>query len=321
MNATGTAPPRHCATLLTHVDDGRMRTSLCSGLQKTLLTLLEAHSPGHLANDRAWRQLAHRHGKDPTVTTIPGLLAAVESQERAEAPQPPGLAVALRPYQRQALGFMLDAEAPKGAGHFWSELPLPAQGAGGAAAGGSAAAAPAAPPAPPAPPPSALYFSPLLSSLTRDVPVVLKGGILAEESAHGGRGWEEGAGRGAGGSWSDLNAGMTPTPPPPPPPLARPPVGLGKTVICLALTLAAPMSAAERKEKAAAHKKAVEEAPSAKAAKSLVLPSHATLVVCMVSIVGQWMDEARSKLATGAGAPALKIASACRAPAAPCAPG
>lgn len=175
----GAAAHRHCRTLLCSGGDGRHATS-CAPLHQTITTLLEASSPGHRANAAVWRELEFKHGKDPSVSSTQGLLAAVESQERGEAPQPPGLAVQLRPYQRQALGFMLEAENTRGAGHFWSELPLPPQHTPG---GGAASASPAGDDEEAPPHPRALFFSPMLTRLTRDAPAVLEGGLLCEESA------------------------------------------------------------------------------------------------------------------------------------------
>lgn len=43
-----------------------------------------------------------------------GLLKDLESNGYSEAEQPPGLTVPLRPYQRQSLQFMLDAEHREG---------------------------------------------------------------------------------------------------------------------------------------------------------------------------------------------------------------
>lgn len=47
-------------------------------------------------------------------TTFAGLLRDLESNGYDEAAQPPGLSVPLRPYQRQSLQFMLDAEQRDG---------------------------------------------------------------------------------------------------------------------------------------------------------------------------------------------------------------
>ncbi len=97
---------QHCRQILAVSADGpgdrySSGSGVAAALRETLNTLLERDSPNHAANARAWRELEYRHGRDPSVITIPGLLSAVESQERSEAPQPPGLNVQLRPYQRQ----------------------------------------------------------------------------------------------------------------------------------------------------------------------------------------------------------------------------
>ncbi len=64
--------------------------------------------------------------------------------------------------------------------------------------------------------------------------------------------------------------------------------------------LAAPQSAAEKAAKAAKYAAELAAAGSSTIARKAVkIPSGGTLVVCMVSIVGQWLDEARSKLAEG----------------------
>ena len=244
--AVSTAP-QHCQPLFSEGSDAPSRYGASSGpaasLRETLNTLLERDSPNHASNARAWRELEYRHGRDPSVITIPGLLAAVEAQERAEAPQPPGLSVQLRPYQRQALRFMLDAENLEGAGHFWSELPMP-PAAGGA--GGSAG---------PSPDDDKAWFSPMLNRLTRERPARCAGGMLSSE------------------------------------------MGLGKTVISLACVLAAPQAPAVTAAKAAAYAAEVVAAPSAAAKKRVLIPTHATLVVCAVSLVGQWCAEAKDKLA------------------------
>jgi hypothetical protein len=171
---------QHCRPLFAASADGPGDRHSAGGgtamaLRETLNTLLERESPNHAANARAWRELEHRHGRDPSVTTIPGLLAAVEAQERPEAPQPPGLNVQLRPYQRQALRFMIDAEQVVGAGPMWSELPLLAGGA--VASGSSAAAAPADDEG------DRVWFSPLLNRLSREAPTVVAGGMLSSEMA------------------------------------------------------------------------------------------------------------------------------------------
>jgi hypothetical protein len=107
-------PSSHSAT-----DDGAM------SLRETLDALWMAHSAAHAANDATWRALERAHGSDAQVCTLPGLLNAVEAQERPEAAQPPGLTVQLRPYQRQSLRFMLDAEQDMSRDVIWCERTLP----------------------------------------------------------------------------------------------------------------------------------------------------------------------------------------------------
>lgn len=69
---------------------------------------------------RSWRRKANTH----TVRTPDDLLNLVEATEMEEAPQPPGLAVTLRPYQLQSLGFMQRAETWGGSLHqgVWFQL-------------------------------------------------------------------------------------------------------------------------------------------------------------------------------------------------------
>ena len=162
---------QHCLPLFAVSADGPGErysghgSGTAAALRETMNTLLERDSPNHATNARAWRELEYRFGRDPSVLTINGLLAAVESQERHEAPQPPGLSVQLRPYQRQALSFMLDAEKLEGAGHFWSECPLPAASGAGSSSGRAAA----------------VWFSPMLNRLTREEPARCAGGMLSSE--------------------------------------------------------------------------------------------------------------------------------------------
>lgn len=53
-----------------------------------------------------------------------GLLQLLETGEAPESQQPPGLTVSLRPYQRQSLKFMQDAEACQGGfgSHLWVKI-------------------------------------------------------------------------------------------------------------------------------------------------------------------------------------------------------
>jgi hypothetical protein len=88
----------------------------------------------------------------------------------------------------------------------------------------------------------------------------------------------------------------------------------GKTVVTLALILAnpptaAPAAGAAGTAAAAGAAGAAGAAASGSASASVtpagMVPSSATLVVCAVSLVGQWIAEAKDKLASGPSA--LKI--------------
>ena len=52
--------------------------------------------------------------------------------------------------------------------------------------------------------------------------------------------------------------------------------------------------------KQAAYTAAIAAATSAAAKKKVLVPTHATLVVCAVSLVGQWCAEVQSKVRSGA---------------------
>jgi hypothetical protein len=119
--STDVCKPLFDADPSTHTPHGEDTTCL----RETLDALWMAHSPAHAANDATWRALERAHGADAAVCTLPGLLNAVEAQERPEAPQPPGLTVQLRPYQRQSLRFMLDAERGVSRDVIWCERALP----------------------------------------------------------------------------------------------------------------------------------------------------------------------------------------------------
>ncbi len=162
MYSTATTGPRHCRPIFSKSHDER-GSAPASALSETISTLMEASSPEFVANSRAMRELKYRFGHDQSVTSIPGLMSAVESQERPEAPQPPGLNATLRPYQRQALGFMLEAEARTN-GPFWAEMPLTS---GGSSSSGGVT--------------ESVFFSPLLMRLTRIRPAAMRGGFLCEE--------------------------------------------------------------------------------------------------------------------------------------------
>ena len=153
------------------------------------------------------------------VCTLPGLLAACVTGDKPEAPQPAGLAVSLRPYQKQALQFCVQNETEEHIPQlFWTS---------GQLADGTAA-----------------WYSTAQKRLLLAPPAQPKGGFMCLD------------------------------------------MGLGKTVCTLALILAQPESpAAEAAVKADI------------AASGLGLHhSSATLVVCAVSLVGQWIAEAKSKL-------------------------
>ncbi|GLC42798.1 hypothetical protein PLESTM_001380900 [Pleodorina starrii] len=186
--------------------------------------------------------------------SINSLVEFMQSGERAAAQQPPGLTVAMRPYQLQSLAFMLDLERL---------VDTPALAVEGSAAGPStsanSAAGEAAGEVDPADVPDGgcpggyrrlfwlpvtnsrgqrYWYSPVFERLTMEVPAQPIGGFLAEE------------------------------------------MGLGKTVEVMALTLANPPP------------------PSVVAGVKLPcgrIASRATLVVCAVSLVGQWQAEAQSK--------------------------
>lgn len=81
----------------------------------------------------------------------------LEAGERSEAPQPPGLMVQLRPYQRQSLRFMIDSENGEGGHrrHFWVRYSTPSG--------------------------FTFWWSPLFSRACREVAPCPWGGFLAEE--------------------------------------------------------------------------------------------------------------------------------------------
>jgi SNF2 family DNA or RNA helicase len=163
----------------------------------------------------------HREVADRSdVCTLPGLLAACVAGDKAEAPQPAGLAVSLRPYQKQALQFCVQNETEEHIPQlFWTSMQLP-DGTG------------------------AWYSTAQKRLLLSAPPAQPKGGFMCLD------------------------------------------MGLGKTVCTLALILAQPESPAQ----AAAVKAEI-------ATSGLGLHhSSATLVVCAVSLVGQWIAEAKSKL-------------------------
>ena len=115
-----------------------------------------------------------------------------------------------------------------------------------------------------------LYYNPLMNSFRKDKPALVRGGIIAEQ------------------------------------------MGLGKTVISLALILknpapafplsGSPISELQKKDPnngASGNRfwdKTLYEKTSIRSKKTGSIICRGTLVVCPVSLVGQWIDEARSKL-------------------------
>ncbi|CAK9225479.1 unnamed protein product [Sphagnum troendelagicum] len=156
-------------------------------------------------------------------TTFAGLLRDLKSNDYDEASQPIGLTVPLRPYQRQSLQFMLDAEQTDGGllSVNYRMLPPAPSGTG-----------------------LSLLYSGSLNHLIADDDRRLDGaGAALSSDVRGGFLCEE--------------------------------MGLGKTIEILALILANPCPLDQC-------------APGS---------SKGTLVVCPVSIVGQWANEVKSKLA------------------------
>ncbi|KAG2497725.1 hypothetical protein HYH03_004461 [Edaphochlamys debaryana] len=202
--------------------------------------------------------------------SINSLLDFMTSGERPPAEQPAGLTVTMRPYQLQSLAFMLEAEAA---------VTEEEQGA-------AAAASPST-----------------LASLAD--PDGVEGGFRrffwlpitpgGAEGGAGGSGAGAGGRRGPGLPGSSASAGAPPftywyspilerlcldVPPQPGGGFLAEEMGLGKTVEVMALTLASPAPPSV--------------VPGAKLPSGL-LASRATLVVCAVSLVGQWQAEAAAK--------------------------
>ncbi|KAK9824040.1 hypothetical protein WJX72_007212 [[Myrmecia] bisecta] len=198
--AVGRNAHRHGAPALRHT------------LQRTLEFLL-AKDPGMT---RIKERLQHwEKGDKQDIRSLKGLIDVLETPEGPEAQQPQGLTVALKPYQKQSLKLMLDAEQGERGFNRFFWLPLTS------------------------PTGARYWYSPVLHRLCTDVPPSPCGGFLAEE------------------------------------------MGLGKTVEICALLLANPAPALP--------------ASGTKTADGLIV-SHATLVVCAVSLVGQWCSEAEDKL-------------------------
>ena len=242
--------------------------------------------------------------------TVPAIMNELENLGHREAPQPAGLTVDLREYQRATLGFMIDQERLPGGlmRHVWApikfaeEVPIDelvktgpigsgggfragrgggGGGRGGGGRGGAAAAATAAAAAKAKAKADAsrtVWYSPLLKQYRNAAPPVTYGGILADE------------------------------------------MGLGKTVVTLGLALANPAPALNAPtlfgigaavDGAGASAAAAVDLSGgvdpaslwgvrrATDAKTGAVRSRATLVVCNVSLVGQWYDEAVSKLVDG----------------------
>jgi SNF2 family DNA or RNA helicase len=147
----------------------------------------------------------------PNETKFNAVLALSVNTGRAAAPQPPGLAVAARPFQLQTISFMQEVEQEGSTKGLWAEFKT--------AFGES------------------LFYSVSLNKIRHRAPDPIRGGILASE------------------------------------------MGLGKTVMALGLCLSNP-------------------APNPLPAilEPVKKASKATLVVCAVSLVGQWVEEAKSKL-------------------------
>jgi hypothetical protein len=247
-------------------------------LARTMASALWAHAPARAMREEmdAWA------AKDARLTAQGrSITALMETMERGESPaaaQPAGLAVTMRPYQLQSLAFMLGAEQGDGGfrRHFWLNL---------TAVSGRQ-----------------YWWSPVLSRAALSVPEQPWGGFCCEEV----RGCRElcsiadGPGRPRRAQKPRLflalglalPAGCCLAAPPPhraPLPPA-PQMGLGKTVEMLALCLANPAPPAAPGPPAR-----VASSPSGVGGQ--LLRSRATLVVCAVSLVGQWMDEARAKTA------------------------
>ncbi|GAQ84668.1 DEAD-box protein [Klebsormidium nitens] len=170
---------------------------------------------------------------NPAVTRIrsfDALLEKVQSTSYPEEPQPDGLGVTLRPYQRQSLRFMLDNERRDGGFHglMWRQIP----GAGTAE--------------------EDVFYCPALQRLKLvtkgTLPPPTTGGFLCEE------------------------------------------MGLGKTVEILALILANPHPNPPQLTPQVTIQQPTPPIPAGG------VPSKATLVVCAVSLVGQWISEAKGKL-------------------------
>ena len=96
-------------------------------------------------------------GAGATPFSLEGLLKSTEHVGYRAQPQPAGLALTLKPYQQQALGWMLDMESlPRGInGLFWEERPF--------ADGGS------------------FYYSPQLGEMRLAEPPLMHGGLLCDE--------------------------------------------------------------------------------------------------------------------------------------------
>jgi len=233
-------------------------------------------------NMRAMREAARAPRVMPN--KVAALLRVLQSPTRDEAATPAGLAVQLRPYQRQALKFMLDAEEkvrvcvarmgkpplPVNAcacvcvcvlrrtqgmrRFFWSKLTTPNG--------------------------TSLWYHLRTDVLTHEEPPELRGGWLCEDMV-----------RACVSLRARPQAALSTYCP------ARTfTQGLGKTVITVALLLAAAPTAAERAAAAAAALPGAGKPTVTNRAKSC-----ATLVVCPVSLVGQARARARANLHANGG--------------------
>jgi len=216
--------------------------------------LLTAGVPGIQemeANTQAWQRKSG-------ICSADTLLQALETGEIGAAQQPPGLAVTLRPYQLQTLGFMQRAERGEGLRrHVW--VPIKQLTTSGSSSNPQEEERPA------------WWWSPAFSqACLHPEPSATWGGFLGET------------------------------------------MGLGKTVEVLALilsdrphlppvprrlsTLFPPDHPNQRQQPAETQASGSDNnSPSEPDMVNGRICSSATLVVCAVPLVGQWVDEARSK--------------------------
>ena len=202
------------------------------------------------------------------VRSINGLLSYLECGEMPAAIQPPGLSVQLRSYQLQSLKFMVDSERRDGGFRslFWvnsSDIGNSSNGSGVDATAGAGDATTAGPSSSSAVAAAASTSSNSLVAPTPPAvpyfysPVFKRLSLKVQPSAAGGFLAEE--------------------------------MGLGKTVEVLGLVLSCP--APSSVVAGASFKSSYQQQGK------ILVVSRATLVVCAVSLVGQWVDEAMSKSA------------------------